>query len=129
MRPYMIACQTGASKARLRYVGLCLQLVPLYLTLTKSGPATVWQIILDVEEMKVVFETYRDFMKSKGQPESSILALTSFYRLWRTEFPHVRLRRRKTIASKCHVCEDLEVGTTADMHISSADPPARLATT
>lgn len=48
-------------------------------------------------------------MLRKGFSEKEILDEKGFLALWRAEFCHVRLRHQKTIASKCLVCEDLEV--------------------
>lgn len=67
------------------------------------------QIHLDVARKTTVWKTYRDFMRTKYFDYSEILCERSFLRMWENEFPHVKVRKPKTIASKCRVCEDLQV--------------------
>lgn len=40
---------------------------------------------------------------------NEVLIYQTFTKLWRKEFPHLKLRKKKTVSSKCLVCDDLEV--------------------
>lgn len=58
---------------------------------------------------------YAAFMLRAGfSYPAEVLTYKSFCQMWHRDFPWVKTKRRKTIASKCFVCEDLEVlwGTT-----------------
>lgn len=59
-----------------------------------------------------VYRTYKaDMVKVKGLPKKEVASYEVFLGVWTDHFPHVRLRERLTVFSKCVVCEDLEVGT------------------
>lgn len=61
-----------------------------------------------------VYEVYKaDMVSVKALPKDEVAGPEVFRQVWRDHFPHVRLRERLTVFSKCVVCEDLEVGTTS----------------
>jgi len=82
-----------------------------WLLLTLVGPYTMIQIHLDVSHKSDVYQMYQGFCKGKGLLSHEYLGLKSFLKMWANEFPHVRVRRKSTIASKCQICEDLEVSS------------------
>lgn len=73
------------------------------------SPCDGVQIHLDVTRKKDVYFAYVQFQSEAACSASEILSLSGFWRMWVRHFPNVVVRRHKTIGSKCHVCEDLEV--------------------
>ena len=66
---------------------------------------------LDVSRKLDAYHYYATFMIRAGFAfPTEILTYRSFADLWKKEFPHLHLRRKRTVSSKCLVCDDLEVG-------------------
>lgn len=78
------------------------------------------QVHLDANTKKEVYQEYRlSLMQHAHSWEQEILSYKSFVRLWNNHYRWLKLRRHKTIKSKCSICEDLEVGaTTGQRHDS-----------
>lgn len=68
------------------------------------------KVHLDVSEKREAWYTYVAFMLRGGYSfPGEIMTYKGFLAMWAQDFPWVKTKRRKTIQSKCHVCEDLEV--------------------
>lgn len=65
---------------------------------------------MDVSRKLEAYRFYATFMIRAGYayPEE-VLTYRIFCRMWSEEFPHLRLRQKRTVSSKCLVCDDLEV--------------------
>ena len=65
--------------------------------------------------MSEKLDAYREFqlsiMEHAHSYKDDMLSYKSFCRLWLRDFKWLKLRKHKTIKSKCTVCEDLEVCT------------------
>jgi hypothetical protein len=70
----------------------------------------VGQVRLDVTKKLDVYYLYATFMIRAGfSYPQDILSYAAFARLWVQDFPHLKLRKKRTVSSKCLVCDDLEV--------------------
>lgn len=49
--------------------------------------------------------------------QGDLISYKCFVRLWNKDFRWLKLRRNKTIKSKCNVCEDLEVRHSIAWHL------------
>jgi hypothetical protein len=68
------------------------------------------QIRLDISSKIDVYYLYATFMIRAGFAfPNEVLTYQSFCKVWRDEFPQLKLRKKRTVSSKCLVCDDLEV--------------------
>lgn len=78
-------------------------------------------MILDETQKVQLYIQYRDDLREEGVPDEEIVQPSSFYSIWKDEYGHVQLNKKKTIDSKCTVCEDLKVGTRTPVYQSLHD--------
>lgn len=63
-----------------------------------------------MSEKREAWDLYSAFMLRAGFSfPQEVIGYKGFCRMWTRDFSWVKTKRRKTIASKCFVCEDLEV--------------------
>lgn len=75
------------------------------------------QVRLDIGTKVDVYYLYATFMIRTGFSfPSEVLTYPSFVKVWRDEFPQLKLRKKRTVSSKCLVCDDLEVGVRSSRH-------------
>lgn len=79
------------------------------------------QVVVDVPRKCDVWYAYAMFMLRAGYQRQEILAYKSFAKMWCNDFPWLKVRKAKTIESKCLVCEDLEVSS--DISVDTSHYP------
>jgi hypothetical protein len=64
---------------------------------------------LDETRKAHVYNQYCASMRATGAADREIAHSSTFFRIWREQYGHVKLSEQRTIESKCTVCEDLKV--------------------
>lgn len=67
------------------------------------------QVILDETRKNHVYNQYYASMRATDVVAPRIARADTFFKIWKSQYGHMKLSAQRTIDSKCTVCEDLKV--------------------